>query len=105
MIAGDQRTARELHRDITAVGGCDFKLSVMRELVIIASVTQEDLIHNKLRRCPHILADIEWKIRVRLVYDLDHLVEIICRLLILEGLDSSKESKHDPACSLGSRLA
>jgi hypothetical protein len=63
------------------------------ELVIIASVTQEDLIHNELCRCPHILADVEWKIRVRLVNNLDHLVEIICQLLILEGLDSSKESK------------
>ncbi len=65
----------------------------MRELVIVASVTQEDLIHNELRRCPHILADVKRKICVCLVYVLDHLVEIICRLLILEGLDSSKESK------------
>jgi translation initiation factor 2 beta subunit (eIF-2beta)/eIF-5 len=65
----------------------------VRELVIIASVTKEDLIHNELRRSPQILADIKWKIRVRLVYDLDHLVKILCRLLILEGLDSSKETK------------
>jgi translation initiation factor 2 beta subunit (eIF-2beta)/eIF-5 len=65
----------------------------VRELVIVASVTKEDLIHNELRRSPQILADIKWKIRVRLVYDLDHLVKILCRLLILEGLDSSKETK------------
>ena len=65
----------------------------MRELVSVASVTKEDLIHNELRRCPQILADIKWKIRVRLMYDLDHLVEILCRLLILEGLDSLKETK------------
>jgi hypothetical protein len=65
----------------------------VRELVIVASVTKEDLIHNELRRSPQILADIKWKIRVRLVYDLDHLVKILCRLLILERLDSSKETK------------
>jgi hypothetical protein len=65
----------------------------MRELVIIATVTKEDLIHNELCHCSQILTDVEWKIRVRLVYDLDHLVEILCRLLVLEGLDSSKETK------------
>ena len=65
----------------------------MRELVIIASITKEDLIHNKLCRCPQILAGVDWKIRVRLMNDLDHLVEILCRLLVLEGLDSSKETK------------
>ena len=65
----------------------------MRELVSVASVTKEDLIHNELRRCPQILAHVEWKIRVRLVYNLDHLVKILCQLLVLEGLDSSKENK------------
>ena len=59
MIAGDQRTAWKPHRDITAVGGCDFKLSNVWKLVIIASVTQEDLIHHELCRRPHILADVE----------------------------------------------
>jgi len=63
------------------------------DLIIVASVTQEDLIHDELRRCPHILADVKWQICVCLVYDLDSLVEVFSWLLILEGLDCSKESK------------
>jgi len=61
--------------------------------MIVASLTQKDLIHNELRHHPHILADVEWQICVCLVYDLDHLVEVFSWLLILEGLDCSKENK------------
>ena len=68
----------------------------MWEIIIVASVTQEDLIHNELRSHPHILADVEWQICVRLlVYDLDHLVEVFSWLLIFEGLDCSKDSKDE----------
>ena len=74
MIAGNQRTAWKPHQDITAVGGCDFKLSNVWKLVIVASVTQEDLIHDELCCRPHILADVEWQLCVRVVYDCDHLV-------------------------------
>ncbi len=74
MIAGDQRTAWKPHWDITAVGGCDFKLFNVWKLVIVASKTQEDLIHDELRCRPHILADVEWQLCVRVVYDCDHLI-------------------------------
>jgi hypothetical protein len=44
------------------------------KLVIVASVTQEDLIHDELCCRPHILADVEWQLCVRVVYDCDHLI-------------------------------
>jgi hypothetical protein len=53
-----------------------FKLSDVRKLVIVASVTQEGMIHNKLHRCPHLLADVNRQLCVCLVYIHNHLVMV-----------------------------
>jgi hypothetical protein len=75
MVAANQCTAQKRHWDITAIGSCDFKLSNVWKPVIVASITQEDMVHNELRRGPHPLSDVDWQICVPLVYVWDHLVE------------------------------
>ncbi len=93
LLPGDQCLTWKLQRDVAAMVGYNFKLSNVRKLVIVTSVNQEDLIHHKLRRCPHPLADVEWKISIRLQHVSNHLVDVVCGLLILEQLNHLKESQ------------
>ena len=93
MTPRDQSFTQKPHRDVAAMFGYNFKLSRVRKLVIITSVNQENLIHHKLRCCPHILADIKWKVSICLQHVCDHLVDVLCRPLILENLNCLKESQ------------
>ena len=75
------------------MGEQNFKLADVRKLVVIASADQEDLIHHELRRRPHPLADVEWKIPISFEDMLDHLVDVFRRLLILQRLNRAKKSQ------------
>jgi hypothetical protein len=76
MVATNQCTAQKLHWDITAIGGWDFKLSNVRNPVIVASITQEDMVHNELCRGPLPLADVDWQICVCFVCICNHLAKV-----------------------------
>ncbi len=72
---------------VAAMVSYNFKLFGMQKLVIVTSINQEDLIHHKLRRRPHPLADVKWKILICLQHVSNHLVHVVRGLLILEQLN------------------
>ncbi len=80
-------------RDVASMVAYNFKLSNVWKLVIVGSMNQEYLIHHHLRRGPHPLADVKREILIRLQHMNNHLIEVFCRLLILERLNRPEEGR------------